>query len=55
MPDHDHTDPASTAIHDPDTAERPGETVGELYDRLPPGQWVEAYGVRIQRWPTEED
>jgi hypothetical protein len=25
------------------------ETVGELYDRLPPDEWVTAYGHRIKR------
>lgn len=34
---------------------QPGETVGELYDRLPTGVWVELpeYGVTIKRLPEE--
>lgn len=33
----------------------PEETIGELYDRLPAGQWVELpeYGIRVRRL-TEE-
>jgi hypothetical protein len=31
-----------------DADEKP-ETIGELHDRLPPGEWREAYGFRWKR------
>jgi hypothetical protein len=40
--------PAQLAAIAPEEAEK----IGELYARLPPGEWVELpeFGIRVKRW-----